>query len=214
MVNEKKCFGGNWSDQKLSALEKYLRQYTTALKNTPFSLVYIDAFAGAGARPIPRPESEDYPLFVDEEKTEENAQYRHGSPLIALKTNPQFHKFIFVEQDPDSLAQLQSEVAGLTEARGRDIEFIEGDANDKILEITRSNLRKNGQRAVAFLDPFALQVEWKTIEAIGKTQAIDMWLLFPAMAVNRMLPKNGQIPDAWASRLDKLFGEDKWRDFF
>ncbi|MCC5807227.1 MAG: three-Cys-motif partner protein TcmP [Opitutales bacterium] len=212
MVNEPRSFGGHWSDKKLQALEAYLRAYTTALKNTPFRLVYIDAFAGAGSRPVPRLDTEDYSLFVDEDQTDENSEYRHGSPLIALKNQPPFHEFLFVERDADSIGKLKAEVAALPEAKGRSIEFIQGDANDRLLEITRSDWRR--RRAVAFLDPFALQVRWSTIEAIAKTQAIDMWLLFPAMAVNRMLPKSGEIPVAWQNRLNLLFGHDDWKKIF
>lgn len=100
IVNEPSPFGGHWSDRKLQALESYLNAYRTALKNTPFRFVYIDAFAGAGSRPIPQPDSEDYALFVDEDRTDENSSYRHGSPLIALKTDPPFHEFIFIECKP------------------------------------------------------------------------------------------------------------------
>jgi len=41
-------FGGPWTQHKLKILELYLDAYTTALKNQPFKLVYIDAFAGTG----------------------------------------------------------------------------------------------------------------------------------------------------------------------
>ena len=41
-------FGGAWTEEKLQILERYLDAYTTALKNKPFNLVYIDAFAGVG----------------------------------------------------------------------------------------------------------------------------------------------------------------------
>ena len=37
-------FGGPWTQEKLKILERYLDAYTTALKNQPFKLVYIDAF--------------------------------------------------------------------------------------------------------------------------------------------------------------------------
>lgn len=80
------------------------------------------------------------------------------------------------------------------------------------MEITQTSWRI--RRAVAFLDPFALEVQWRTIKAIASTQAIDMWLLFPAMAVNRMLPQSGIIPEAWKHRLNLLFGETDWKDGF
>ena len=42
------AFGGDWTQEKLGILELYLDAYTTALKNKPFHLVYVDAFAGTG----------------------------------------------------------------------------------------------------------------------------------------------------------------------
>ena len=41
-------FGGPWTEQKLGILRAYLDAYTTALKNQPFTLIYVDGFAGAG----------------------------------------------------------------------------------------------------------------------------------------------------------------------
>lgn len=42
-------FGGPWTLQKLNILDRYLDAYTTALKNQPFNLIYVDAFAGEGS---------------------------------------------------------------------------------------------------------------------------------------------------------------------
>ena len=43
-------FGGDWTEQKLGALDDYLRAYVKALSKTSFDRVYIDAFAGTGYR--------------------------------------------------------------------------------------------------------------------------------------------------------------------
>ena len=108
------------------------------------------------------------------------------------------------------MASLQSQVE--EKWQGRNIRYLQGDANEHLQELCEKDWGKH--RAVAFLDPFALQVSWETLEKISKTQAIDLWLLFPAMAVNRMLPRSGDIPPAWAARLNTLFGEDSWREAF
>jgi three-Cys-motif partner protein len=57
-----------------------------------------------------------------------------------------------------------------------------------------------------------MQVEWKTIEAVARTKAIDMWLLFPlGIGVNRLLLKKPEeIPDAWRRRLSLFLGTDQW----
>lgn len=203
-------FGGDWSGDKLTALREYLLAYKQALKNTSFKLAYIDAFAGSGLREIAKSIPEDE-LFEDE-IDEEDESYRHGSPLIALSIEPPFDAFIFIERDPDSIASLQRQIEERFGDQQPNVKYLQGDANVQLQELTEKNWR--GHRAVAFLDPFALQVKWETIEKIAKTKAIDMWLLFPAMAVNRMLTKSGKIPKAWEDRLTILFGEEDWKEEF
>jgi three-Cys-motif partner protein len=68
---------------------------------------------------------------------------------------------------------------------------------------------------VLFLDPYGMQVEWSTIEAIAGTKAIDLWLLFPlGMGVNRLLTRSGDIPESWRRRLDLMLGTKEWFDAF
>ncbi len=59
-----------------------------------------------------------------------------------------------------------------------------------------------------------MQLTWETVKAIGKTKAIDTWILFPVSAVNRLLKRDGKIPDSWRSRLDTMFGASDWFDVF
>jgi len=53
-------------------------------------------------------------------------------------------------------------------------------------------------------------VEWDTIKAI--TEAFDLWYLFPVMAVNRLLKKDGKISEANKNRLDRIFGTPNWEE--
>jgi three-Cys-motif partner protein len=76
-------------------------------------------------------------------------------------------------------------------------------------EIARAKWSKN--RAVLFLDPFGLQVKWKTLEAVAATQAIDVWILFPlGSGVNRLLRRDGNIDPKHKKILDDLFGSEDW----
>ena len=60
-----------------------------------------------------------------------------------------------------------------------------------------------------------MQVEWATIKAIAATRAIDLWLLFPlGIGVNRLLTRDGDIPEAWQTRLDLLLGTTDWHAAF
>jgi three-Cys-motif partner protein len=65
-----------------------------------------------------------------------------------------------------------------------------------------------------FLDPFGMQVEWKTIELIAATKAIDLWSLFPIGAVNRLLGRAGCDQPGFAARLDAVLGASDWRERF
>jgi three-Cys-motif partner protein len=71
-----------------------------------------------------------------------------------------------------------------------------------------------GERA-EILHPHGMQVEWRTIEAVARTRAIDLWLLFPlGIGVSRLLTRTGDIPLGWRTRLDKLLGTQTWYDEF
>jgi hypothetical protein len=50
---------------------------------------------------------------------------------------------------------------------------------------------------------YGMQVDWTTVEAIARTKAIDLWVLFPlGIGVNRLLTKSGDIPDSlWDAKV-------------
>ena len=187
-------FGGDWSDKKLGALAGYLEAYGKVLSNTPFKTAYIDAFAEGGSQ-------------LDEDK----GIYRHGSPLIALGVEPAFDHFFFIDKEADNLTSLEDQIGSEGYSK-KSIDYLCGDANEHLQNICDKNWSKH--RAVAFLDPFALQIRWDTVKAIAATKSIDMWFLFPAMAVNRMLTRSGEIDEKWQQRLDTTFGAASWKDAF
>ena len=199
-------FGGEWTTQKLEVLRKYLAAYTTALQRQTFRKAYIDAFAGTGSRTSKR-SVDAAPLFPDLE-----AGILDGSARTALQSQPRFDEYVFIEQNQKRCTELER-LKEQFPALARDIDVRRGDANTEIQGLCRSDWRK--RRAVLFLDPYGMQVEWATIEAIAGTQAIDMWLLFPlGIGVNRLLTKSGDIPDEWRNRLDLLLGTREWYDEF
>lgn len=139
-----KSFGGPWTQEKLHILSLYLDAYTTALKNQPFRLIYLDAFAGEGSW---------HPGSVYDTDYDDFRELHAGSPRIALDiTDKPFDKFLFIEKDPqrcESLRKLHSEFPR------RCIEILNEDAN-VALPVFCENLRTH-DRAVVFLDPFATE---------------------------------------------------------
>ena len=198
-TGQRQRFGGRWTQEKLAILERYLDAYTTALKAQPFSLMYIDAFAGTGEINT-RAEDSDAESFLK------------GSAQIAIDVDEKpFDKLVFVENDVDKckkLIQLKEKYIS------RRINVHQSDANDFL---RRMSYDWQHWRGVLFLDPFATEVEWATIKAIAKTEALDMWLLFPVHAISRMLPTEKRPEDVQkklADRLTRVFGGPGWRALY
>lgn len=51
-MQQRQQFGGDWTEEKLARIEKYLGAYTKILSKQPFRFAYIDAFAGTGYRQL------------------------------------------------------------------------------------------------------------------------------------------------------------------
>ncbi len=192
-------FGGPWTEEKLDILEAYLDAYTTALKNQPFKLIYIDAFAGAGQ--IERRDDKGDTIGFLRGSTER---------AIRIQDKP-FDELIFIEKDAKRCAEL----AKLRHRyRDRNITVERGDAN-RVLRDLRRDWR--ACRGVLFLDPFSIEVEWSTIKRVASLNALDTWILFPVSTVMRMLPafrQPDEISAEWANRLTSFFGDESWRDLY
>lgn len=197
-------FGGEWTQRKLGALGDYLDFYTTALKNQPFNLMYVDAFAGTGSVGE-ESEDDDGDLLIDLPERKLMA----GSAQIALDIKTRFDRYMFFDTKREHIDALEDLAA---EYEGYDIEIEQHDANAALQGLARVT-DWNAWRAVVFLDPYGTQVEWSTLVALAETEAVDVWLLVPfGMAYTRMLPNSGEVPETWAERLTKSFGTDEWRD--
>lgn len=204
-------FGGNWTEEKLARIKKYLVAYAKIMNKQSFRFAYIDAFAGTGYRTIEQNETDDF-LFP-EFGEQDTRLFLDGSARIAVQIKPRFTKYIFIERDLQKVKALE-DLREEFPALGKDIGIINQDANTYLQEICLNYSWKNN-RAVLFLDPYGMQVSWNTIEAIAKTKAIDLWLLFPlGVAVNRLLKRNGQINEGFRKRLNQLFGTTDWFKHF
>ena len=191
-----------WTKDKLERLKKYLAGYTKALSKTPFKLAYIDAFAGTGIVDVEITETvQTFFLFGDSES--ETKTFIDGSAKIALKNEPPFHKYIFVEKNQQRFNELQKLKDEFPQLADR-IDVVKAEANEFVQQICEKDWINNNRRAVMFLDPYGMQVEWSTIEAIAKTQAIDLWILFPIGSVNRLLNRDARIKEGRRKRLDSF----------
>lgn len=202
-------FGGNWTKEKLNILDKYLSAYTIALKRQNFYKIYVDAFAGTGYVNIF--EGDGSPL-LPEFSEDDVRDFTEGSAQLALGVQPPFDEYYFIEKSVERFGELSKLRIDFPTLAGR-INTLQGDANQILMNLVQRDWRFT--RAVVFLDPYGMQVRWKTLEAIARTQAIDLWILFPlGVAVNRLLKRDGEISKGARTRLDELFGTNEWYSEF
>lgn len=202
-------FGGDWTEQKLAILRAYLHAYNTALKNKPFTRIYVDAFAGTGYR-VQRQNQFQMPDIFAESNDPESQELLKGSAKLALEVEPPFHRFVFVETDAAKISELQALKTKHPE-KADQIDIVRADANEFLQDYcAKQDWRQH--RAVLFLDPFATEVVWTTVQAVAATKAMDVWILFPLMAVNRLLAKD--VSKSFRNRLDAIFGTTEWFERF
>lgn len=207
---------GPWAREKLDRLGRYLSAYTTVLQAQSRwcrGYVYVDAFAGAG-RAVVRTSSDDTDaalgLGLDLPDIDERAVIA-GSPAVALAIEHPFTVYVFVERDPtrlDALRRLEAEHAGTRTVRVHD-----GECNEYLREKLIANPAVDWKtwRGVVFLDPFGMHVPWTTIEGLGATGAIEVFINFPVgMAIQRLLKRSGTFSEAERAKLDAYFGDPGW----
>jgi three-Cys-motif partner protein len=184
---------GKWSELKLEIVEKYGAAYTGAFANQPrLRKYYVDAFSGAG---------------VHISKVSRNQI--EGSPARALKIAPPFDAFYFIDLDASKTAHLKSLCADRT-----DVHIETGDASDYLTRTLLPTIRyENFNRALCLFDPYGLHLNWQAMEMAGRSRAIDMFLNFPVMDMNRNAiwhnPK--AVPKDGIERMNRFWGDDSWR---
>jgi three-Cys-motif partner protein len=171
-------FGGPWTEIKLDAVCYYLECYTKALSRKQFDLWYVDGFAGTGDRTNEKLTGG----LLERQPMKWVTETLPGSAKRAMNIRPPFKHFIFNESDNEH----QKALRAIKEAnRSLDIEIIGDDANAAISEIFFRPVWSRGAlgaaRAVVFLDPYALQVNWSTLELLAKTQCVDVWYLLSSL---------------------------------
>jgi three-Cys-motif partner protein len=184
---------GYWSEVKLEIVEKYGAAYTNAFRSTPnLKKYYVDAFSGAGVHVSKR-----------------TGQPIEGSPARALKVVPPFHRFYFIDMDADKIAHLQRLCAGRT-----DVHIHTGDANRYLTKELLATIQfRNFNRALCLLDPYGLHLDWEVLAQAGQSQAVDMFLNFPVMDMNRnaIWRNPDRVPQEGLERMTRFWGDESWK---
>jgi three-Cys-motif partner protein len=204
-----------WSVWKTEiVLGGYLPLFTRAGKTSRHRL-YIDGFAGT-ARNLEQGTGRQIP----------------GSPRVALGVEPPFTHLLLFEV-PGKAAELESSLRG--DFPDRTIRVIGGDCNTTMTTglqwVREHGSSKSGPhlgQAIAYLDPDALELDWRTVETLAKwgmtaaaaehrrRNRIEQLILFPTGPMRRTLPGPGKAEanEIQKAEVDRLFGNSSWREIY
>ncbi len=186
---------GYWSELKLEIVEKYGSAYATAFagrKGKALKKYYIDAFSGGGIHVSKRTRGQI-----------------EGSPARALKVSPPFDHFYFVDMNPDKTEHL----ATLCQGRG-DVDIITDDATAYLTQKLLPTIKyENFNRALCLLDPYGLHLAWEVLLQSGRSRAVDMFLNFPVMDMNRnaIWGNPDHAPQDGIDRMNRFWGDESWK---
>lgn len=203
-------WGGLWTEKKLDAFAKYVWSYLAIMKKASYwKTIYFDGFAGSGNRKKLQ-ETDLYRnlgLTIEEESVYKGAAER----ILNLRNNLTFDYYYFVDTNKQALNKLEQKLSA--HENDKKLIFRPGDCNEQLIRLADS-LKSNKYAALVLLDPFGMQIDWKSIEHLKDTRS-DVWILVPTgVVVNRLLDKKGEITHI--NKLESFFGlsEQKIRHEF
>ena len=133
-----------------------------------------------------------------------------GSAVRALEIPTPFDRYILNDAKAKNARSLEAIVADrFPQLRDR-VTVMQSDANQALITLCNTtNWRKS--RAVVFLDPFGLQLDFSMVSALGRTQAVDLWYLIPVFGMSRQIKGDGSVLEPGGTRIDQLLGTTDWR---
>lgn len=185
-------FGGSWTDQKMKIVVDYAKAYLTIMaKYTRLKTIYFDGFAGSGII-----------------KDEDGADVKKGTALQIMDIiNPKpFDMYYFVEKNEQYKNMLEEQIKEYYPDRLKSAHVIRDDCNNKLRAMAKFMTINTTYRALAFVDPYGMDVDWASIECL-KGLGIDLWILVPTgVGANRLLKVNGEISEGWYKALETFLG--------
>jgi three-Cys-motif partner protein len=186
-------FGGNWTEAKMEIVVSYAKAYLTIMEKQQWAkTMYFDGFAGSGII-----------------ETDEGEDVKKGTALRILDiTEPSpFDLYYFVELDESHKIELEKRIQ--ESYFGRNAHIVNADCNEKILRMSQFLKANKNFRALVFIDPYGMSVNWSSIESL-RDLGVDLWILVPTgIGISRLLKNDGNISEAWLSKLEKFLGITK-----
>lgn len=217
MVAESSSWGGQWTEDKLDAFEKYVKAYLTIMNSNRdkynWKLLYFDGFAGSGSRTTSADNNmAEENLFAEYKILDDADTYKGAAERVLNIDQRGFDCYYFVDKDKDSSKKLQQKLSIYEDSSK--LNFITSDANKELHKLADRMRADRSLASLVLLDPFGMQVDWTSIENLNGTHT-DLWILIPTgVIVNRLLDRNGELTHI--ERLKSFFGTDEFflREYF
>jgi three-Cys-motif partner protein len=183
-------FGGNWTEAKMEIVVNYAKAYLIIMNKQSWAkTIYFDGFAGSG--------------LIGDDETKESIK---GTALriLDIEIPKPFDIYYFVEKNEKNKLSLQLLID--INYFGKNAHVVKADCNDKLIDLAKYLNKEKHYRALAFIDPYGMTVNWNSIANL-KGLGIDLWILVPTgLGVNRLLKNDQNIPETWLIKLEKFLG--------
>lgn len=184
-------FGGEWTDRKMRIVVDYAKAYLTIMAKRSYKTIYFDGFAGSGS-------------ITDEDGDDEKTKKGTALKILDIDSPKPFDIYYFVELKETYKRALELQIS--RKYADRNAFVVKDNCNKKLVDLTKF-LKSNDQyRALLFIDPYGMEVQWASIAAL-RNFGIDLWILVPTgVSANRLLKRDGKISDEWYRSLEIFLG--------
>lgn len=195
---------GPWTLKKLICLRKYLYAYTKIIPRYFRRYCYIDTNAGPGVNKV----------TIKGVEREVN-----GSPLIALKTQPRFTEYVFIEKKREYADSLRKRVEELTGVKAQEIIEHVWEIKDKAtrIRIVHGDCNSYAQQVISwipprahcfvFIDPSGLEIDWETVKSFAEIKRVELLLNFQISGIWRCVWQEKST-----ERVNRCLGTPIWAD--
>ena len=148
-------------------------------------------------------------LSLDEEELE---TYKGAAERVLSISQRGFDYYYFVDKDKESSLKLHELLAPFE--NDKTLVYRNSDANKQVEMLAQAMHNDKCLTALVLLDPFGMQVDWRSIELLRGTRT-DLWILIPTgVIVNRLLDRKCELTHI--EKLSSFFGKDEefLKEFF
>jgi len=184
---------GQWSEEKYRLISLYDELFSSGMKNKWDQRTYIDLYAAAGHSRI-----------------RGTSLRLKGSPILALKVNCPFDRYIFCEEVPERLEALKKRCE--TAAPANDIRYVSGSCDEHVDEICAAiprGSRNNKVLSLCLVDPYDFGMKFETIRKLSNVFMDFVVLLAVGMDAAR---NYDTYVDGNSTKIDEALGNNKWRE--